>query len=71
MSLVLDVLVNLWRLVRNTYVRLLKRPPEYVTVEVSGSLPELETRLGLLQRRADAHFGERRVVYSHRDDIRR
>jgi protease-4 len=51
MSLVLDVLVNLWRLVRNTYVRLLKRPPDYVTVEVSGSLPELETRLGLLQRR--------------------
>ena len=51
MSLVLDVLVNLWRLVRNVYVRLLKRPPSYVVLEVRGSLPELESRVGLLQRR--------------------
>jgi len=51
MSLILDVLVNLWRLVRNAYTRLLKRPPEYVSLEVSGSLPELESRVGLLQRR--------------------
>src|SRR5829696_6122871 len=51
MSLVLDVLVNLWRLVRNAYVGLLKRPPSYVVLEVSGSLPELESRIGLLQRR--------------------
>src|SRR5919202_2917581 len=51
MSLFLDVLVNLWRLVRNAYVRLLRRPPDYVSLEISGSLPELEPRVGLLQRR--------------------
>jgi protease IV len=51
MSLVLDVLVNLWRLVRNAYVRLARRPPDYVSLEVGGSLPEFEPRIGLLQRR--------------------
>ena len=51
MSLVVDVLVNLWRLLRNAYVRLLKRPPGYVWIEVSGSLPEFESRVGFLQRR--------------------
>src|SRR5215207_10177311 len=51
MSLVVDALVNHWRLVRNAYVRLLKRPPSYVVLEVRGSLPELESRVGLLQRR--------------------
>src|SRR5215210_3614475 len=51
MSLVLDVLVNLWRLARNAYARLLRRPPDYVSLEVSGSVPELESRVGLLQRR--------------------
>src|ERR671910_285486 len=51
MSLVLDLLVNLWRLLRNAWVRLAGRPPEYVALEVSGSLPEFEPRVGLLQRR--------------------
>jgi protease IV len=51
MSLFIDVLVNLWRLLRNAYVRLLRRPPDYVSLEVSGSLPEFESRVGLLQRR--------------------
>lgn len=46
-----DVLVNLWRLLRNAYARLLRRPPDYVSLEVSGSLPEFESRIGLLQRR--------------------
>ena len=51
MSLFIDVLVNLWRLLRNAWVRLAGRPPEYVALEVSGSLPEFEPRVGLLQRR--------------------
>jgi protease IV len=51
MSLVIDALVNLWRLSRNAYVRLFGRPPDYVWIEVSGSLPEFESRVGLLQRR--------------------
>src|ERR687893_3199322 len=51
MSLVIDALVNLWRLFRNAYVRLFGRPPAYVWIEVSGSLPEFEPRVGLLQRR--------------------
>jgi protease-4 len=51
MSLVIDALVNLWRLLRNAYVRLLGRPPDYVWIEASGSLPEFESRVGFLQRR--------------------
>src|SRR5919112_4460207 len=51
MSVLTDVLVNLWRLLRNAYVRLLRRPPDYVSLEVSGTLPEFESRVGLLQRR--------------------
>ena len=51
MSLVIDALVNLWRLLRNAYVRLLRRPPEYVWIEASGPLPEFESRVGLIQRR--------------------
>ena len=51
MSLVIDALVNLWRLVRNAHVRLLRHPPDYVWIEASGSLPEFESRAGFLQRR--------------------
>src|ERR687895_876408 len=51
MSLVTDALINLWRLLRNAFVRLLKRPPDYAWIEVSGSLPEFESRVGFLQRR--------------------
>ena len=51
MSLLVDFLVNLWRLLRNAYVRLLRQPPDYVTLEVAGSLPEFESRVGFIQRR--------------------
>jgi protease IV len=51
MSLITDALVNLWRLLRNAYVRLFGRPPDYVWIEVSGPLPEFESRVGFLQRR--------------------
>src|SRR5829696_8014021 len=51
MSLIIDVLVNLWRLIRNARARLLGRPPEYVWIEVSGSLAEFETPVGFLRRR--------------------
>ena len=51
MSLIIDALVNLWRLVRNAHARLLRRPPDYVWIEVSGSLPEFESPVGLLRRR--------------------
>src|SRR3712207_688624 len=51
MSLIIDALVNLWRYVRNAYARLLRRPPDYVWIEVSGSLPEFESPVGFLRRR--------------------
>src|SRR3712207_1187429 len=51
MSLFIDALVNLWRLLRNAYVRLLRRPPDFVWIEASGSLSEFESRVGLIQRR--------------------
>jgi protease-4 len=51
MSVLTDVLVNLWRLLRNAYVRLLRRPPDYVSLEVAGALPEFESRVGFIQRR--------------------
>jgi protease-4 len=51
MSVFLDAPVNLWRLVRNARARLLGRPPDYVWIEVSGSLPEFETPAGFLRRR--------------------
>ena len=51
MSLFTDALANLVRLFRNLYVRLLRRAPEYVVLEVGGSLPEFEWRMGLLRRR--------------------
>ena len=51
MSSIVAVLVNLWLLVRNARVRLLGRPPDFVLIEVSGSLPEFETPVGFLRRR--------------------
>src|SRR5215207_11346584 len=51
MTLIIDTLVNLWRLIRNTRARLLGRPPEYVWIEVSGPLAEFETPVGFLRRR--------------------
>src|ERR671917_487120 len=51
MSLVIDALINFWRLLRNACVRLLRRPPDSVWIEVSGPLPEFESRVGFLQRR--------------------
>ena len=51
MSLLIDALVNLWRLLRNARASLLRRPPEYVWIEVSGALPEFETPVGFLRRR--------------------
>ena len=51
MSLLVDALVNLWRLVRNARARLVGRPPDYVWIEVGGSLPEFETPAGFLRRR--------------------
>ncbi len=51
MSSILDALVNLWRLLRNARGRLLGRPPDYVWIEVGGSLPEFGTPVGFLRRR--------------------
>jgi protease-4 len=51
MSLIVNALVNLWRLVRNARARLLARPPDFVWVEVSGALDEFETPVGIIRRR--------------------
>jgi protease IV len=51
MSLFIDALVNLWRLIRNARARLFGRPPQYVWIEVSGPLAEFEMPVGFLRRR--------------------
>src|SRR5215207_8887779 len=51
MSPITNALVNLWRLLRNAFVRLLRRPPDHVWIEASGPLPEFETPVGFLRRR--------------------
>jgi len=51
MSLFSTVLANLWRSLRNARVRLLGRPPDFVWLEVSGTLPEFESPVGFLRRR--------------------
>ncbi len=52
MSLLVNALVNLVRLLRNAYVRVLRRPPDFAWIPVNGTLPELDPpRLGLLRRR--------------------
>jgi len=51
MSLFINTLVNLWRLMRNARARLLGRPPDFVWIEVSGQLQEFETPVGFLRRR--------------------
>ena len=50
MNLFSVTLVNLARMLRNAVVRLLRRPPDYVLMEVSGSLPEFERRVGFVRR---------------------
>lgn len=51
MAFLLDVTINLWLLLRNAYVRLLKRPPDYFWIELTGKLPEFESRTSFLRRR--------------------
>jgi protease-4 len=51
MSLFTNALVNLWRLLRNARARLLGKPPDYVWIEIRGSLAEFETPVGFLRRR--------------------
>ncbi|CAN5651179.1 S49 family peptidase [soil metagenome] len=51
MGSIVNLLINLWRLLRNAYRRLFGRPPDYVVFEVSGSLPEFEPRASFLRRR--------------------
>ncbi|MDP8949873.1 MAG: S49 family peptidase [Actinomycetota bacterium] len=52
MSLFVNALVNLFRLLRNAYARVLRHPPDFVWIPVTGALPEFEPpRLGLLRRR--------------------
>ena len=49
MSVLINLLANLWLALANGY-RSLRRAPEYVTIQVSGSLPEFTPQRGLLQR---------------------
>ena len=55
MNLLVDTLVNVVRLLRNAYSRVLRRrPPDFVWLSVTGSLPELDQpRPNLLRRRLD------------------
>ena len=51
MATFLNLFVNLWRLLRNTYACLFRKPSDYIVLEVGGSLPEFEARVGFLRRR--------------------
>lgn len=50
MAALIDVFVNAWRFLLNLAARL-KKPPDYVSFEVGGSLPEFERPVGFLRRR--------------------
>ncbi len=53
MSLLINTLINLLRLLRNVRPAL-RRPPDFVWISVTGTLPEFEPpRRGLLRRRLD------------------
>ncbi len=53
MTLLINALINLLRLLRNAR-RALRRPPDFVWIPVTGALPEFEpSRRGLLRRRLD------------------
>ena len=51
MALVVRTAINLRRLLRNALAGLTRRPPEFVVIELSGSLPDFETRTGFVRRR--------------------
>lgn len=51
MAYIVNALINAWRLLRNGYVRLTRRAPDYVVFEVGGGLPEFESPIGFLRRR--------------------
>ncbi len=48
---VLNTLVNAWRFLRNACVSLLRRPPDFVWLDIGGDVPEFEQRVGFVQRR--------------------
>lgn len=50
MTLFLDLLINAWRFLLNVASRW-KKPPDYVSFEVGGPLPEFERPAGFLRRR--------------------
>ena len=47
----MDVPVNLWRFGRNVLVRLFRRPPDFVWLELGGALAEFEAPMGFIRRR--------------------
>ena len=53
MATLSTLLVNLWRLIANARSRLFAHPPDFVWLEISGSLPEFETPVGFLRRRVN------------------
>src|SRR5919199_5610501 len=54
MSLLTDTLFNLFRLLRNAYACVFRRPPDFVWVAVTSVLPEFgPSKKGLLRRRLD------------------
>lgn len=49
-SVLINAVINLWRFLRNILARL-RRSPEYVAMEISGSLPEFDVPVSFLRRR--------------------
>ena len=54
MAALSTLLANLWRLIANARSRLFARTPDFVWLEISGSLPEFETPVGFLRRRVNS-----------------
>ena len=51
MAFIFYLITNFWRSLRNLYTRLFKSPPDFIVFEVSGGLPEFDSKVGFLRRR--------------------
>jgi protease-4 len=51
MSAIMHTFANLFRFLRNVFVSLLRRPPNFVWLDINGPLPEFEQKVGFVQKR--------------------
>ncbi|MDQ3509193.1 MAG: S49 family peptidase [Actinomycetota bacterium] len=51
MSSIFDTFANTLRFLRNVFASLLRRPPNFVWLDINGPLPEFEQRVSFIQKR--------------------